>query len=180
MSILDTLITDRTQADVRLRTGKGHYNATDLNRVESAVEYLVGRLHEVQADLHAHADGLDVDWTAAIYDLPYDPGRYNLQIKTDWSLIDRPPKKQMERYLSNVKRLTQAVEANYPDLPTCLGYEDPEDATTGLNYEKANNIEQALIVMYAALLAEQDRITKLLNDTAPAWFYAGEIEAGEV
>ena len=40
MSILDTLITDRTASDVANRTTKGHYNAADLNRVTAAMEYL--------------------------------------------------------------------------------------------------------------------------------------------
>lgn len=40
MSIMDTLITNRTQADVIAGNAKGTYNASDLNRVGEAEEYL--------------------------------------------------------------------------------------------------------------------------------------------
>jgi len=38
------LVTDRTQADVNARNGKGTYNAEDLNRVLRACAWLAGRL----------------------------------------------------------------------------------------------------------------------------------------
>lgn len=40
MSIINTLVTDRTQADVDAQNEKGTYNADDLNRVTAAMEYL--------------------------------------------------------------------------------------------------------------------------------------------
>lgn len=40
MSIMDTLITDRTQADADAMNEKGTYTAIDLNRVGDAMEYL--------------------------------------------------------------------------------------------------------------------------------------------
>lgn len=40
MSILDTLVTDRTAADAAAKNEKGTYNAADLNRVNEAVAYL--------------------------------------------------------------------------------------------------------------------------------------------
>lgn len=40
MSVIDTLIFDRTPEDVANRTKKGYYNAEDLNRVRSAMEYV--------------------------------------------------------------------------------------------------------------------------------------------
>lgn len=40
MSIMDTLITDRTQADADAMNDKGTYKASDLNRVCDAMEYL--------------------------------------------------------------------------------------------------------------------------------------------
>ena len=39
-----TLITDRTAMDVAQNTTKGFYNATDLNRVGAAVEYVAKRI----------------------------------------------------------------------------------------------------------------------------------------
>ena len=40
MSIIDTLVTDRTSADAAAKNEKGTYNAADLNRVTEAVAYL--------------------------------------------------------------------------------------------------------------------------------------------
>ena len=40
MSVLDTLITDRTAEDVRQKNARGTYNADDLNRVSAAVAEL--------------------------------------------------------------------------------------------------------------------------------------------
>ena len=52
MSIIGTLITDRTQADVDARNGKGTYNASDLNRVAAAMNYVAGRLESDGYDPH--------------------------------------------------------------------------------------------------------------------------------
>lgn len=44
MSIMDSLITDRTAADAAARNDKGTYNAADLNRVSAAMEFAAQRL----------------------------------------------------------------------------------------------------------------------------------------
>ena len=64
MSIIDTLITDRTQADVDARNGKGTYNASDLNRVAAAMNYVAGRLESAGYDPHISpkTDWKDDDW----------------------------------------------------------------------------------------------------------------------
>lgn len=64
MSIIDTLITDRTQADVDARNGKGTYNESDLNRVAAAMNYVAGRLESAGYDPHISpkTDWKDDDW----------------------------------------------------------------------------------------------------------------------
>lgn len=64
MSIIGTLITDRTQADVDARNGKGTYNASDLNRVATAMNYVAGRLESAGYATHISpkADWKDDDW----------------------------------------------------------------------------------------------------------------------
>lgn len=42
--MLDTLVTDRTEADVRNKTPKGFYNESDLNRVGAAICFLAPAL----------------------------------------------------------------------------------------------------------------------------------------
>ena len=97
MSIMETLITDRTQADVDARNHKGTYNASDLNRVGAAVAYVAGRLLEC---------GTSVD----------------VSPKQDWSESDTPTASQLERYRSDVADLRDALAAmpTTPNAPNTM------------------------------------------------------------
>lgn len=110
------LITDRTQADVEryaelkakaLRgmtaaekaewetSLKGAYNHTDMNRVESSVEYVANRL------------------TAAGYVvLPV--------VKKDWSGTDKPTLDDIKRYMKNIADIRAALTtfSDTPETPT--------------------------------------------------------------
>ena len=92
-----TLITDRTAEDVAQKTAKGFYNATDLNRVGSAVEYVAGRFQ------------------ALGYDCPGS-------IKKDWSESDTPTASQMETYRQNIATLRRqiAVMQSTPETPETI------------------------------------------------------------
>ena len=62
MSVIDTLIFDRTQNDVENKTKKGHYNSDDLNRIFEAVTYLDEIFQE-----YGYNTGVDrqlANWTA--------------------------------------------------------------------------------------------------------------------
>ena len=117
MSLSDfNLITDRTQADVdryaelRLKylSGmtadekaewetqlKGAYNYTDMNRVESAVEYVANRLTE-----------------AGYVVIPV--------IKKNWSKTDKPTLEDFNRYMKNISDIRSALTTyeTTPDAPT--------------------------------------------------------------
>lgn len=131
------LITDRTRADVVNQTDKGFYNASDLNRVGAAVEYIAGR------------------FTALGYACP-------VTVKKDWLPTDAPTASQMEAYRQNIVTLRSriAVMASTPEAPASMA---------GLNYVKANNIEQILLDLDAL-------ITNIIN----SWYFVGEVYAGEV
>lgn len=134
MSIIDTLITDRTQADVervlelsakgwagmsaeeRAEWGaglKGAYNAGDLNRVQEAMEYLAGAF---------------ASYGYAV----------SLQAMPAWADGDIPSETQMAAYLSNLSAL-RSVLAVLPTTPAT-----PESMEL-LTYVTANNIEQILL-----------------------------------
>lgn len=131
------LITDRTRADVANQTNKGFYNASDLNRVGAAVEYIAGR------------------FAALGYACP-------VTVKKDWLTSDAPTASQLETYRQNIVTLRSriAVMASTPEAPASMA---------GLNYVKANNIEQILLDLDALI----DNITK-------SWYFSGEVYAGEV
>lgn len=109
------LITDRTQADVnRVKTLaakgwanmteaeqdewsaglKGAYNASDLNRVGAAVEYVAGRFNDLG---------------------------YSVEVKTkqNWLVSDIPKQEQMTAYLDSVSylRSVASVFPTTPDVP---------------------------------------------------------------
>ena len=64
MSIIDTLVTDRTVADVNAGNDKGAYKASDLNRVGAAMNYVAARLREQGYDPHISpkTDWMDGEW----------------------------------------------------------------------------------------------------------------------
>lgn len=132
-----SLITDRTRADVANQTDKGFYNATDLNRVGAAVEYIAGR------------------FAALGYACP-------VTVKKDWLTSDAPTQRQMETYRQNIVTLRKqiAVMQSTPEAPASM---------TGLNYVKANDIEQILLDLDALI----DKLIK-------SWCFSGEVYAGEV
>lgn len=113
---LDDLIFDRTQSDAdRVNylaslwqngtfTGtttelsewvsdlKGAYNASDLNRVGSAVEYLTDTLYSMG------------------YNVPTVP-------KDDWTETDIPVQSQMDIYINNIQLLRDILPYVAPDAP---------------------------------------------------------------
>lgn len=83
-------------------------------------------------------------------------------VKKDWLTSDAPTASQMEAYRQNIVTLRSqiAVMQSTPEAPASMA---------GLNYVKANNIEQILLNLDALI----DNITK-------SWCFSGELYAGEV
>lgn len=134
-TIIVTLVTDRTQADVErvkalsakgfaamtaaeraewLAGMKGAYNAADLNRVGTALNYLAGRLGPIC--------GKVITWTA----------------KTDWAVTDIATASQAETYRQQIQDIRDALAypAGTPDAPQMKR----------LTYTGANDIERILTI----------------------------------
>lgn len=158
MSVIDTLVTDRTEADAsrysELRDKgwavmttaeraewvagmKGAYNASDLNRVASAMAYLSQR------------------FASAGYSVP-------VSSPTDWANGDIPRKDDLDTYLDDLRRIRAAL-AVMDTTPTAPGSMDY------LTWAKANDIEKILVDV-------EDALGRLLRSP----FYSGEIYSGEV
>ena len=158
MSVIDTLVTDRTEADVsryselrdegwaEMTTAeksewmagmKGAYNASDLNRVASAMAYLSQR------------------FASAGYSVP-------VSSPTDWANGDIPTKGDMDTYLDDLRRIRAALAVmdTTPAAPGSMDY---------LTWAKANDIEKILVDV-------DDALGRLLLSP----FYSGEIYSGEV
>ena len=126
---ISTLVTDR---------GAGtYYNASDLNRVGAAVQYVAER------------------FAAQGYAVAVSP-------KTDWLASDITTASEPEAYRQNSVTLRGqiAVMKSTPNAPASMA---------GLDYVKANNIEQILL-----------DLDTLLTNAALAWYQSGELYAGEV
>ena len=120
MSIIDTLVTDRSAADVAAKNEKGTYNAADLNRVSEAVAYLRPIFTEF---------GYAVDDSES-------------ELRT-WAENELPRASEMAAYLASVKDLDEhfAYARNMVRLPVSMAR---------LNHEGANNIEKFLAEIHAA------------------------------
>lgn len=101
---MEDLIFDRTRNDLDQGTTKGHYNYTDLNRVEAWCEYLANLLNS--------------------YSYPV-----SISIKKDWTMFDLPNVNDMERIRSNVDKIKIAFHA-YTEIPENLDYMTIEKANS--------------------------------------------------
>nr|DAT44254.1 MAG TPA: hypothetical protein [Caudoviricetes sp.] len=152
------LITDRTQADVdrvRQLAQKGFGNMT----ADEKTEWLNG--------LKGAYNASDLNRVGAA--VAYVAGRLtgygyvvSVSPRQDWQVADIPTQESMTAYLADVAALRAAltVAAGTPEVP-----EDMERLT----WQEANDIEQILV-----------DVDELLTRMAAAWFYSGEIYAGEV
>lgn len=107
MSILDTLVTDRTASDVTNRTKKGYYNFEDLNRVQSALLYVAEILRGI---------GVAVSVSAT----------------TEWNENSIPSVSDMEKYLESVNNVRNAMKMlsttpQVPDSMSKLTYQKAND-----------------------------------------------------
>ena len=127
MSIIDTLVTDRTQADVDAGNDKGTYKASDLNRVGAAMNYVADRLKAAGYDPHISpkTDWMDGEWVT-----PADEAVY---------LGD----------LAELRKQFTLYEAT-PEVPPRI-LATGIHTNDGLTYVWANNIEQILVDIDALL-----------------------------
>lgn len=114
------LVTDRTAADVNAGNAKGTYNASDLNRVGAAMNYVADRLR---------AAG-------------YDP---NISPKTDWKDEDWVDQAAQAVYLGDLSELRKqfAMMKSTPEVPPRI-LATGINTNDGLTYTWANNIEKIL------------------------------------
>lgn len=114
------LVTDRTQADVNAGNDKGTYNASDLNRVGAAMNYVADRLR---------ADG-------------YDP---NISPKTDWKDEDWVDPAAQAVYLGDLAELRKqfTMLQSTPKVPPRI-LATEINSRDGLTYGWANDIERIL------------------------------------
>ncbi len=149
---------------------KGAYNASDFNRVESAVAYLAGLLRALPDDLKAYASEKVVAWDK-FFNVPYDAASVVVDTKTDWKMTDIQTPQDMARYLDNVAFLRGVIEYATATLPATMD---------NLAWQGANAIEQVLVDLDEAIEHLRQQTKYYLDLTAQSWHFSGEIFTGEV
>lgn len=153
------LITDRVQADVdrvaQLAERVSAGTATEAEKTEWA------------SDLKGAYNASDLNRVGAA--VAYVAGRLNgygyavtVTPKQDWTGSDIPTQESMTSYLADVAALRGAIAVMASTPPT-------PDSANNLTWQEANDIEQILL-----------DVDELLTRMAAAWFYSGDLYAGEV
>ena len=121
------LVTDRTAADVNAGNAKGTYNASDLNRVGAAMNYVAARLREQG----------------------YAP---HISPKTDWKDEDWVDPAAQAVYLGDLAELRKqfTMLESTPEVPPRI-LATAINSGDGLTYVWANDIEQILLDIDALL-----------------------------
>lgn len=177
--VIQNLIYDRTENDVKLLTNKGIYRAEDCNRVETAVRFLSDFLAILPIELKEYSESKNIAWSETIFGVPYDVKEYGDSIitKTDWDMygqffgvaIAPTIYENQERYLGNVYKLRKAIEFTYPELPLSMNR---------LTWYHANAIEKTLKLLYDGIIKlKDDRIQKINSVEINA--YSGEFYSAD-
>ena len=195
-TVIDTLIYDRTQADIdrlyelknkiltqglsALTTDekteymngmRGAYNYGDLNRVGNATSYIANRMTTIPTELDSYRAERGVS-DDDIYHVPYDPDTVTVNPKTDWAVADTPTLTQVTTYLNDIttvrKQLTLPTDT--PQTPNTLD---------NLTFETANNIEKILFVVDKILTETEQALYNKIDNTANAFAYTGISYCGE-
>ena len=103
MSVIDTLIFDRTQSDVSNDTDKSYISYTDLNRIEEAVKYLSDLMNK-----YSYKNKVDE--------------------KTNWNMSDFRKQEDCDRIKENFRILKNAYSYKF-DIPE-FRWETIDEANT--------------------------------------------------
>lgn len=168
MSVIDTLIFDRTQEDVdrvyelrnKILSGgmsalseeekgewlagmKGSYNYTDMNRVSEAVQYIYDRMQALPDELDTYRESQGVEDSPEFH-VPYDPSEINVVPLPELTMEEIPTQLVILVYLANLITLSMVLPLpdDAPNYPMTLDH---------MTYETANDIERLLYVINDAV-----------------------------
>lgn len=146
---------------------KGAYNAADLNRVETAEEYVADYLNGLLDYLDAAGEekgvAIDRNWIE-------NPAVGDLAFKKNWENNVKPDPEELLRYVSNASafRVMGLVGAGLPD------------STEQLTYQQANAIEQLILDAYNTGREKQGYVERIIEIIPQSFVFSGEIFGGEV
>lgn len=189
---MSDLIYDRTQADVdqweRLKSKgmagmtaeererwtagmKGAYNAADMNRVSKACGVSASTLCMIPDLFRNTLEVYGIAPDDAFLVLPYDPDDYDFTPNQSWAMDDIPTREELDLYLRRVALLRAAMDYETDELP---------ESMDGLTVYGANAIEKALALLTPAINEFLETVFQRMDNTKAAWFYSGDLYAGEL
>ena len=128
MSIIDTLVTARTQADVNAGNDKGTYKASDLNRVGAAMNYVAARLREQGYDPHISpkTDWMDGEWVTPADEAVYlgDLAELRKQFTLYETTPEVPPDLEKLNYIeaNSIEQILVDIDALLTNIAACWLY----------------------------------------------------------
>ena len=154
------LVTDRTLTDVET-----------VKKLAEAIKSGEATEEQVQEYLNVHQKGaytyedLNRVESAVVYvsnrlkEFGYGT---NIRPVETWSMENKPNKEDFDRYFGNVAQIRSAITVfrSTPEAP---------DGVVGFDVNKANALEQILV-----------DVDQILNKIQAAWFFLGDLHAGEV
>lgn len=166
-----TLVTDRTQSDVtalKKLLSKPYSSWTEEEKAQFSLASSKGAynytdLNRVSTAIYALDEMLRrFGYKTGVEKVPVPHGQYEGYDDYTWYETDVPASETMGKYLENLSKLRSVIiaPASTPAIPSDMD---------GLTVTEANNIEK--------IIAD---LNQLLINMPLAWFYSGELYAGEV
>ena len=154
------LITDRTLADVESVKKLAEAIKNGAATEEQVREYL--NVHQKGA--YTYEDLNRVEGAVAYVANRLKEYGYDISIRpvATWTVEDTPNKEDFDRYFWNIAQIRAAITVwrSTPEAP---------DSVVGFDVNKANALEQILM-----------DVNQVLNKIQAAWFFLGDLHAGEV
>lgn len=157
-NVLLTLITDRTAADVAYARMLGGIQFADMT-AEQQADWLAGLKGTYNAS-DLNRVGAAVLLVAGLV----NSIGYNITVtgKHDWTMTDIPTSSQMSDYLADLLAIRAAltIPAGTPAVPSSM---------SGLDFNKANNIEKILLI-----------VDELVQRITASFVYSGQPASGQI
>ena len=186
------MITDRSQSDVVIAkslikkgfqnmTGsekdeffaglKGAYNYTDINRVETAVEYLAEKLSKIPSELKQYAEEWGVYWYNDVFNVSYNADNYIGITAKKWYVGETFSEEERQKYLEKILSVLNSLNVVPDEFPKTMN---------GLTHKGANVIEISLVNLDAFLTQIKEEKETLIKGTKKSWFFGGDLYGGEI
>lgn len=196
MSVIDTLIFDRTQEDVdrvyelrnKILSGgmsalsdeekdewlagmKGSYNYTDINRVSEAVQYIYDRMQALPDELDTYRESQGVEDSPEFH-VPYDPSEIGVFPLPELTMEEIPTHLTILVYLANLINLSMVLPLpdDAPNYPVTLDH---------MTYKTANDIERLLYTIDNAVSDLKSKLYQRIDHAVLSFSYTNAFYTGE-